>query len=174
MLGACVTGAGTAGQPTALERQLLGAYEELDDQLASAASVRANEDPTGVSFARLEALALEGRATQRFNEDDITELKVAGCLAETLTARLVRRECTLEGQDEAVPRRLARIVTEENRARRDILTWAGYELARRAGRAGPSKKEMADLTAAYQRLLYESAEKGHYVESEAGTFRRVE
>lgn len=171
---ACVTGAGTAGQPTALERQLLGAYEELDEQLASASSVRAGGNPNEVSFAKLEALALEARATQRFNEDDIGELKTAGCLAETLAAQVARRECTLESQDAAVARRLARIVDEENRARRNILTWAGYELARREGKPGPSKKEMADLTAAYQRLLYESAEKGHVVEREGGEFFPVE
>lgn len=171
-LPACVTGAGTAAKPTALELQLLGAYEELDDDLASVASVRAGNDPTTSSFVRLEALALEGRATQRYNEDDVQELKRLGCVAETLQARITARECP-DAQG-AVARRLTRVVEEENRARRDILTWAAWALARRDGRPGPTEQEVEELKAAYRRLQYESAEPGHLVEQPGGGFSRVE
>ncbi len=171
-LCSCVTGAGTAAKPTALERQLLGAYEELDDSLAAAASVRAESEPTGQSFGRLEALAIDARATQRFNEDDLIELKDAGCIAETRAARVAVHDCAL-GSKAAVSRRLTRVVEEENRARRDIVTWAAYAFARRDGRPSPSAEELDALRQAYRRLQYESARPGHWIEDDAGALVRV-
>lgn len=171
-LCSCVTGAGTAAKPTALERQLLGAYEELDDQLASVASVRADAEPVGASFGRMEALAIDARATQRFNADDLAELKDGGCVAETRAARVAARPCS-SSSEPAVARRLDRVVEEENRARRDIVTWAAYAFARREGRPSPSPEELDALRQAYQRLQYESARSGHWIEDDSGTFVRV-
>ena len=170
---ACVTGAGTAAKPTALELQLLGAYEELDETLASAASVRAGNDPTAASFSRLQALALEARASQRFNAGDIEELKGEGCIAETLDAKVAVQPCDATSSAN-VQRRLSRIIAEENRARADLITWAAYEIARQNGRPKPSAEELDQLGRLYRRLLYESAGDGHLVEETPGQFvRRV-
>ncbi|MEQ9503438.1 MAG: hypothetical protein RIT81_41665 [Deltaproteobacteria bacterium] len=171
-LCSCVSGAGTAAKPTALERQLLGAYEELDDSLASVASVRAENAPAGRSFTQMEALAIDARATQRFNADDLAELKDAGCIAETRAAKVIARACSMASEG-AVQRRLGRVVEEENRARRDIVTWAAYAFARRDGRPNPSAEEVEALRQAYRRLQYESARAGHVIEDEAGAFVRV-
>src|SRR5262245_31747944 len=112
----CVSAVGAVAQPTALEFQLLGAYEELDRDLMHASSVRAPSTPAA-SFEKLRAEALEARGLQRFNEDDLLELKNAKCLAEGLGAKVVPRPCALMEQDPAAQRRLQRVVKEENRAR---------------------------------------------------------
>lgn len=164
----CIRGSLTVAKPTALELQLLGAYDELDKELIHAGSVRAAGPQVEVGYEQLVALAVESRATQRFNEDDLLELKARGCLAEGQGAKLVTRPCQLE--DEAMGRRQQRIVEEENRARGVILTWAAHNLARKAGRRQPSAAELTEIRQAYQRLLFETAKEGELLEREPGQF----
>ena len=169
LLCGCITASGTVAKPTALERQLLGAYEELDKSMVHASSVRASKQ-TAATFEKLKAQAIEMRALQRFNEDDVLELKSAGCLAESLRAALVARPCKGAERDPVRARRLARVVREENSARGAILTWAAYALARQRGRASPSAEELEEIRSAYQRLLQEAARPGHLLEVAPGRF----
>src|SRR5215471_11790056 len=81
--------AGSVAKPTALERQLLGDYEELDKDLLHASSVRGELQPNAGTYEAVKAEALEQRAVQRFNEDDLSELKKERCIAETLDATIV-------------------------------------------------------------------------------------
>lgn len=170
----CIQAAVSAGQPTAMERQLLGAYEALDEDLALASSVRAGPGLARAPQASLRQLALRARALQRFNEDDLLELKAGGCLLETLAARIAPRECNLVREDAAVQRRRSRVIEEENRARGVLVRWAAHEVARGDGRAAPSPEELAEVRAAYGKLVRETAAPGHLVEVAPGDVRAVE
>ena len=86
----------------------------LDDET----SIREKKPPMTTDW--LVALAVESRATQRFNEDDLVELKARGCLAEVQGAKRVTRPCQLE--DEAMGRRQQRIVAVEDRDRGVVVT----------------------------------------------------
>ena len=167
----CVTAVGAVAKPTALEFQLLGAYEELDRDLMHASSLRA---PAALrpSFEKLRMEALEARSLQRFNEDDLLELKNASCLAEGLGAKVVARPCALLDEDPAARRRLARVVQEENRSRQVILTWAAFELARKGGRAEPTRAELVEIESAYERLLRDTSAPEHLVEVKQGAFKK--
>ena len=170
----CVTIGTSVATPTALERQLLGVYEELDEDLRHAASVRGDGAGTP-SFAGMRAKAVEGRALQRFNEDDVAELKAAGCLAETLQGRIVDRPCEVAGETgESLQRRLTRVVTDENRARDAIVSWAAHVQAREAGQPAPTADGVRNLWWTYARLLKEAAAPGHVLEVEPGVFRAVQ
>jgi len=154
----------TAANPTALELQLLGAYEDLDRDLVMAASVRG--DPRGApSFASLRTLALEGRALMRFNEDDVRELKREGCAAESLEGQLVARPCTT-----AIASSLPRVVDQENRARGAVTAFAAYAIAREQGRTAASPAEITEMRRAYARLLRQSARAGEVFETAPGVF----
>lgn len=170
---ACLRVAASVAKPTALERQLLGEYERLDDELVWAASVRGPGDPNAPSFDALKAQAIEERSIQRFNEDDLAELKNEKCIAEKLDATIVDRPCALRQKDDSAGRRLERVVREENKARSAILLWAAYELARKDGRAAPGARELAELRKTYGRLLREAAQPGHLAEVAPGEFREV-
>ena len=171
----CVKIATSAGTPTALERQLLGAYDELDRELVLASSVRGDVARSAGSPESVKALAIEGRALQRFNEDDVAELKTAGCLAETLEATVVPRPCSLASDAAAaVARRRDRVVQDENRARRNILSWAALVQAREAGRDRATPDQLRELRRTYHLLLRESAGPGHLFEVSPGEFRPVE
>jgi len=157
-----------------MERQLLGAYEELDDELVLASSVRGDDALAAVPQASLRQLALRARALQRFNEDDVLELKDGGCLVETLAATVAARGCGLVERDPATARRAARVLEEENRARGVLMRWAAHEVARRDGRAVPSPEELAEVRAAYSRLVREAAAPGHLVEVAPGDVRPIQ
>lgn len=170
---ACLTIASTVGTPSALERQLLGVYDELDRDLVLASSVRAaNAAPPG-SFEALKSAALDARGLQRFNEDDLRELKSQGCIAEAQDATVVPRPCPLTAADAARARTEKRVVSEENKSRAVILEWATHAYAREAGRPEPSAAERGEIRDAYHRLLREAARKGELFEVEKGVFREV-
>ncbi len=169
LVAGCFQGVATVAKPTALELQLIGAYRNLDEDLVRSASVRATNGP---SFETLAMDAIEARALQRFNEDDVLLLKGEGCLAETLAAKIVARDCA-SISDPTVARRRERILQEENRCRATILGWAAHELARREGRPEPSAAELEMLRQAYVRLVRDAALPGHWVEAEPGRFEPV-
>lgn len=168
----CIQAALSAGQPTAMERQLLGAYEELDEELVLVSSVRAGG---GLSKQpSLRHLALRARALQRFNADDVLELKGGACVYESLKAELVAIDCELLTSDPAVGRRRRRVIDEENRARAVLIGWAAREVAHRQGRIAPRPEELAEVRAAYLRLLNETAVTGHLLEITAGDIQPVQ
>jgi hypothetical protein len=170
-LQGCVTAVGAVAKPTALEFQLLGAYEELDRDLMHASSLRAPSGPAA-SFEKLRMEALEARALQRFNRDDLIDLKNASCLAEGLRAKVIARPCPLLSQDPAAQRRLTRVVKEENRSREVLLIWAAFELARKGGRAEPTRAEVEEIEHAYERLLRDTARPEHLIEVKQGAFKK--
>jgi hypothetical protein len=170
---ACVRYSTVVAQPTALERQLLGEYEKLDDELVWASSVRSGGEPDLYAFEVIKAHALEQRSIQRFNEDDLAELKGRGCIAERLDAHIVSRPCDLGESDPAAVRRITRIVAEENRARDVIMLWAAHELARKEGKAAPDKGQVEELKRTYSRLLREAATPGHLAEVKPGEYREI-
>ena len=165
---ACITISGSVATPTAVEHQLLGVYRELDRDLVYASSVRGDVVALSGSFESLRALALEGRALQKFNEDDLDELKASGCIAERRDSTVTQRECADVPQS-----RLTRVVADENAARAAILKWAAYAYARESGRQNPSQAEMDDIRQTYRRLLREAAKSGHLFEASPGRFEKV-
>jgi hypothetical protein len=174
MIPACtIRVAGSVSKPTALERQLLGDYDELDKELLLASSIRGELQPAAGTYEAIKAEALEQRAVQRFNEDDLAELKRERCIAETLEATIVARPCPLTDKDSSASRRIVRVVGEENRARKAILTWAAHELARGQGRSLPDPSELTEVRKTYQRLLVEAAKPGELHEVSPGVFREA-
>ncbi len=167
----CVSLSTNVASPTAIERQLLGAYEELDRDLVMAASVRGDVRGTPGSWESLRALAIEGRALMRFNQDDVAELKGAGCLAEAMDGGVVARPCAASLGD--VSARVARVVEQENRARRAVVAFAALAAAREGGRTVVSPGEIEELRKAYHRLMRQAAGPTDLFETAPGEFSSV-
>lgn len=149
---------------TALENQILGAYEELDRDLQLVASVRASRKGTK-TLSELRAQAIRARQMQQFNLDDVTELKEQGCLGETNQNELVARPCP-EESNAAIRTRRDKIAREENAAREAVLKFI----------VGTSpnltEADLEPLKRAWARLNREQAPSGHWVQTEAGEWRR--
>lgn len=171
VLGGCVRAAGTVAQPTAIERQLLGAYQELDETLVMEASVRSERELRAAPTLRHRAL--RARLLQRFNQDDLRELKSRQCVAETPRARLRPVPCEAVRQP-PWSRIRARVLREENRSRQIILEWAAARLAAERS-AGPVDDGIrAEVRAAYRELVEESASPGDLFETPSGSLRPKE
>lgn len=165
----CVRVAATAAQPTALERQLLGAYEELDRELIYTSSIRGSgSSPPGASIMKAEAV--RARAIQRFNRDDLLDLFAGACIAEGREGDVVLRPCPEVDRSAEAMRRRRRVVREENAARRAIVAWAAYALARREGRPEPTREELLAVKTAYARLLQDTLPPGALREVGPGRF----
>jgi hypothetical protein len=173
----CITVATSYGAQTSVERQLLGAYEELDRDLVEASSVRGDVATPPGSYESLKALAIEGRALEAFNQDDLVELEDKGCIGEAKDATVKALPCVFAdgaGEDATrAARTRARVVDEENRARRSILAWAAHAFARAEGRQTPAPEDFAEIRGTYHRLQRERARAGQRFETEPGTFREI-
>jgi hypothetical protein len=173
----CITIATSYGAETAIERQLLGAYEELDQDLILASSVRGDVAAPPGSYESVKALAIEGRALQTFNQDDLELLETKGCVVEALDATIRAAPCPYTDAPDEEAQRAARtrtrVIAEENRARKNILTWAAHAYARADGRGKPSSKDFLEIKATYHRLLEERAKKGERFEVEPGVVREL-
>jgi hypothetical protein len=170
-VSACVSFAENAAPPTTLEHQLVGVYQEIDEDLVYASSVRGRDATRLTSADGLRAAAIQARAMQLFNEDELVELKNAQCVAERKDARLQVRSCAFErNADLSFAARRKRLVHDENKAREGILTWAAHVLAKKRGRSQVDTEELAELRGTYFRLLREVASPLHLFEGQAGDF----
>lgn len=167
---ACVRVVGSVAQPTAIERQLLGAYQELDDALVLTSSARG---PGPAGGPDLDRQALRQRLLQRFNEDDVEQLKSWGCLGEGRDGRLRELECDEVVQDPTWNRVRGRVVAEENQAREIILRWAAAQVAEARGMDAPTERLEQELRDAYVSLLREASGPGDLVQGEDGVWRRA-
>ena len=166
----CVSVGGTVATPTALENQMLGVYEDLDDDLVYTSSVRSkNKEPFSTESIRSEALA--ARSLQLFNRDELSEFKAAGCVAETLSAKLVAYKCSAEDDpSDNFEERRTRIIRDENYAREKLVRWAAYLLARKKGRSTIEAQKLGELRKTYYRMLKEGADTGHIFQRPDGNF----
>jgi uncharacterized protein YdbL (DUF1318 family) len=150
---------------TALENQILGSYEELDRDMQLLASVRA-VDSSGKtqpppSYTQERQQAIVARQTQQFNQDDIDELKKAGCIGEAKDGILAARPCD-RSSDKSVAERLERLIASENQARGVILRFAVT--------TSPdlTEKDLPQVTEAYARMQREKARTGEWIQQPAG------
>jgi uncharacterized protein YdbL (DUF1318 family) len=154
---------------TALENQILGSYQELDRDMQLLASVRAvdsgGETQPPPSYTQQRREAIVARQTQQFNQDDIDELKKAGCIGEAKDGTLAARPCD-RSTDKSVAERLERLVASENQARGVILRFAVT--------TSPdlTEKDLPQVTEAYARMQREKAKTGEWIQQASGKWVR--
>ncbi len=167
----CIRAAGSVAEPTALERQLLGAYRKLDEELVWVSSVRG---PGGAApeLGDLEEQALRKRLLQRFNEDDLRALKSQGCVGEAQNAEVRAADCD-DVRDSAWASVRRRVIAEENEARDVIIRWAASEVARQRGDPVASAAVEAEVRSAYAALLRDAAEPDDLLEGPDGRWVRA-
>ncbi len=170
LLGGCVSAKiNVVDERTALENQILGSYEELDRDMQLLASVRGVDAKSQAqpppSYTQQRQRAIAARQTQKFNRDDVDELKQAGCIGEANDGTLSKRPCEL-ASDPAVAARLERVIASENQARSVILRFAVT--------ASPdlTEKDLPQVTATYARMQREKARSGEWIQEPLGEWVR--
>ncbi len=111
------------GKPTVLENQVVGDYNEIEDNAWAISSVQTNvqgESSTTDTIIGDEAL-FEAMKIREFHTDKIREYKNEGALGETNRGLIAYRPLAKYEEDEDLKRLLTLLIEEENKARSTIF-----------------------------------------------------
>jgi uncharacterized protein YdbL (DUF1318 family) len=141
-----------------LEQQFIGEYEELSDDLATIASVRADASGLGKSGNDPYARALQARRVQHFYKDDLDHARAQGCIGEATTGRVQAVPCSQASSQPAVER----LVAQENQARDALVDYTLSKISQ------PKDAERQLVWQALRRIVLETLPKGTPVQNNAG------
>ena len=149
---------------------MLGAYKELDDELILSSSVRAPSTAAPKTVSASKRRALDAKAEQDFNRDDVDELKGKGLLGEAAdgTLAVLTEKITGTSTSTAEKALAATLVVDENRDRAEI--WRRII----AANANLADKDLLAIRRTYAKLQREDAATGQWIQDEAGTWRKKE
>ena len=154
------------GQKTALENQILGAYQQIEDDSYMVASTRSGTGDKKVVLADEKQKVLDAVQSRKFNNDDIVEFKQDGAVGENNQGFLVLRMLPRLDSDPEYRELVQQIVDEENRDRKIIYDRV-LEINPDANKAGQEK-----VYAVFAKLNKDSSEKGTWIQLTDGTWTK--
>ena len=153
----------TVEERTALENQILGSFQKLNDELILIASVRGSQGIDSWSLSREHQRVLGALMEQKYNQDDLREAKDAGCLGERNDGMLeLFDRCAGMSEDEDQAKRVRIVFREENNNRRVIIEWVLRTNQRL------SQTQRKDVERVYYRLRLENARPGDKIQEAKG------
>jgi uncharacterized protein YdbL (DUF1318 family) len=154
------------GEKTALEREVLGTYEEMEEDTWMIASTRAAKAEDEVKISPEKKKVLEALQEQKFNKDDIEEFKREGFVGENNTGFLELRLIDQLKQQPDRMKFIQSIVQEEN-ADRNIIMGRVIEL-----NESLKKSNKDDIQAIFAKMNQENSPKGTWVQMDTGNWIR--
>lgn len=159
-------------QRTALEKQILGSYEELDDDLLMISSVRALDEEgkkKGYDLSDLQMKALKAKQNQQFNRDDIDELKNDQILGENSRGYLsvLPKGVGLINTTTKKRLNLAKLLTKEENHDREIVWARIIQLNENL-----SKKDIPKIRETFAKQAYQDAPAGHWFQGKSGIWKQ--
>ncbi|CAN5382616.1 hypothetical protein BH09SUM1_BH09SUM1_03240 [soil metagenome] len=156
------------GEKTALEKQVLGTYQEIGRDLASYASVRGvNEDGTlkpSPEVTDSQRAVLQALNDRQYNRDDLQTMLRAGVLGEANTGLVVILRDPAPG-DEIPPKLAQEVFTEENADRATVLGRLMQTTP------GVTEKDRAQVEWIFTTLNEDLAPAGSRVQDQSGAWR---
>lgn len=108
------------GEKTALESQILGAYEQLATQNLLTTSVRAGDNTASNTLSEQQETVSKAMQNQKFNKDEIDDLKKDKVVGENNAGYLEILGGTKYDEDPVFNKIVTQLAAEENRDRRII------------------------------------------------------
>ena len=108
-------------EKTALENQILGTYNEIEEDVWMVASVRSSEPGEKADLSEEKEEVLNAYQNREFNKDDIDEFKTDGAVGENNRGLLEIRSSDKLEEDEQYRKLVEQKVAEENRDRAVIM-----------------------------------------------------
>ena len=127
------------GEKTALENQVIGTYEKIEQETWLVASVRASGGQRSRKISPEQQRVLDAVQNRKFNKDEINEFKREGVIGENLQGFLEERPHPKMTADAEFRNRVIELLKEENHDREVIMNRV-FELNDEAARS--SKKEV--------------------------------
>ncbi len=109
------------GEKTALEREVVGTYEQMEEDTWMIASTRAVEGESEVKVSPEKRAVLEALQNQKYNRDDIDEFKLKGFVGENNQGFLEIRALESLEQNPEQMELVQTIVQEENEDRETVM-----------------------------------------------------
>lgn len=151
------------GERTALEQEVLGTYEEMEEDVWMVASTRSSRNKNKARISPEKKKVLEAYRTLKFNKDDVDEFKRKGYIGENNRGFLELRPVkALEGGEKN--QLVSSVVKEQNAARQVILD--------RMIEVNPKLQEapLAQVEAEYAQINQEGSVKGTWIQQQNGTW----
>jgi uncharacterized protein YdbL (DUF1318 family) len=154
------------GEKTALEREVVGTYEEMEEDTWMIASTRAAKAEDEVKISPEKRKVLEALQEQKFNKDDIDEFKREGYVGENNTGFL---ELRLIEQLRKNPERMKFIQTilEEENGDRNIIMGRVIELNETL-----KKSNKKDIQTIFAKMNQENSPEGTWIQNAEGNWIR--
>ncbi len=109
------------GEMTALEKEVVGTYRQIDQDTWMVASTRSDTPQKTVTISPEKKRVLDAKQRQRFNQDDVEEFKKKGYVGENNQGFLAVMDTTKLGEDAENASLVKTIVQEENQDREVII-----------------------------------------------------
>lgn len=152
------------GEKTALEREVVGTYHQMEEDTWMIASTRAAQGEEEVKISPEKRRVLDALRQQKFNKDDIDEFKRMGYVGENKEGFLeIRPSGTLNENPETL-QLVQEIVQEENQDREIIMD--------RVVELNDTLKKTVrnDILAVFARMNQENSPEGTWVQQEDGSW----
>lgn len=156
-------------EKTLLERQILGSYESLSEDLVLVASVRSvDKEGRLVPLPDLpegQRAALNAMRVQEFYRDDVDRLKATGVLGEDKSGKLAVRKAPSDPQERELTETLVQAVNEARGVIIDRILETNEHL---------SENDRARVESTFASIQRDAAKAGEWVQDDDGKWRRKE
>ena len=163
---ACTFNFELTSQRTALENQVMGVYQELDDEVLLLSTVRAVRESASENQGA-KATVIFHRRNQEFNRDDIEELKEKGLIGERWDGLLEQLGKNIARQKEHIDDPLSSLLIKEENSDRKII-W-GYVLTKIPEGSAISLSQIGE---AYGKAQWEKLGHGGWFKNQKGVWQQ--
>jgi uncharacterized protein YdbL (DUF1318 family) len=148
------------GGKTALEQEVLGTYQRIEEDTWMVASSRSQESGQKAKLSPEKKRVLDAMQNQKFNKDDVDEFKRKGYVGETRDGLLVIRDtASADAEAQALIRE---IVDEENESRKVVIERV-VEL-----NDALQKETQEDVMRVFANIYQENSPEGTWIQAEDG------
>ena len=154
------------GEKTALENQILGTYQQVEEDVWMVASVRAANPDSQITLSEEKRTVLTAIQNREFNKDDVEEFRRDGVAGESANGYLEIRPHERVNTDPEYKKLVERIVEEENRDRKIIM--------QRIIDINPNiqASDQAEVEKVFAKLNQDSAKPGEWIQLAGGEWVR--
>ena len=152
------------GEITALEKEVVGTYQQMEEDTWMVASTRKANREDEVKISSEKKKVLEALQEQKFNKDDVDEFKKKGYVGEDNEGQLEIRSSKELEKDPEKMRFVQEIVQEENKDR-EIIMKRVIEL-----NDSLKKSRRKEILAVFARMNQENSPKHTWIQHPNGTW----
>jgi len=156
------------GEKTALENQVIGTFEKIENETWLVASVRSSGKRKKTDISAEQQRVLEAVRNRKFNLDEINEYKHDGIVGENNHGLLELRLAGGKADDPEYKRRVKELVAEENQDRKIIMNRV-YEINEEAAEVGKDK-----VYQIFASMHQDQTKPGEWIQLESGAWIQKE